>query len=435
MRPTLLALEDRTLLSTFTVNNTTDTPGAGATDLRRRSAWRIRAGGANTITFDSTVFNTPQTITLGGTQLELSDTTGTETITGPAAGVTVSGGGASRVFQVDAGVTASISGLTITGGNDHRQRRRPGQRRHDHADQLHRQRQLRRRLLGGGGLYNGGTLTLTNCTVSGNSANWLRRRRGSTRRRYFGNCAAAPRSTLTNCTVSGNSGQLRGGLSAGRPGHADQHDRRRQHGEATSTPRPLSGTNNLIGTGGCGRAGERGQRQPRRRGQPGAGPAGQLRRPDPDDGPAARQPGDRRRHQRPRHPHDRPARPGPGSAPSTSAPSRARASPSRSVAGSTPQTANIGTAFANPLAVTVTANNPVEPVNGGVVTFVANPASQWRLGDLLAGLLGRHRQRPGRRHRRAQQHGRQSYQVVGVGLGLVTGLLRSHQHRPGLHSA
>ena len=66
------------------------------------------------------MFNTPQTITLTGSQLELSDTTGTETITGPAAGVTVSGGGLSRVFQVDGLVTASISGLTITGGNDYR---------------------------------------------------------------------------------------------------------------------------------------------------------------------------------------------------------------------------------------------------------------------------------------------------------------------------
>jgi fibronectin-binding autotransporter adhesin len=63
------------------------------------------------------VFKTPQTITLNGTQLELSDTTGTETITGPKAGVTVSGDGLSRVFQVDGGVTASISGLTITDGD------------------------------------------------------------------------------------------------------------------------------------------------------------------------------------------------------------------------------------------------------------------------------------------------------------------------------
>ena len=142
MRPTVLALEDRRLLSTFTVNSTLDNGSAGT--LRWAVGQANSAGGAETIAFDRTVFKTPQTITLTGTQLELSDTTGTETITGPKAGVTVSGGGLSRVFQVDGGVTASISGLTITGG-----------------DSLHN----------GGGLYNdGGTATLTNCTVSGNSA-------------------------------------------------------------------------------------------------------------------------------------------------------------------------------------------------------------------------------------------------------------------------
>ena len=57
--------------------------------------------------------------------------------------MTVNAGGASRVFQIDCGVTASISGLTITGG---------------HAD------------YNGGGLANyGGKLTLTDCTVSGNT--------------------------------------------------------------------------------------------------------------------------------------------------------------------------------------------------------------------------------------------------------------------------
>src|SRR5262249_16350858 len=45
------------------------------------------------------------------------------------------------------------------------------------------------------------------------------------------------------------------------------------------------------------------------------------------------------------------------------------------VAGSTPQTSNLGTAFANPLTVTVSANNALEPVDGGVVRFVANPAA------------------------------------------------------------
>ena len=60
--------------------------------------------------------------------------------------MTVSGGGLSRVFQVDAGVTASISGLTITGGSAVT-------------------------TCNGGGVDNiDGTATLTNCTVSGNSA-------------------------------------------------------------------------------------------------------------------------------------------------------------------------------------------------------------------------------------------------------------------------
>ena len=89
------------------------------------------------------MFKTPQTITLTGTQLELSNTNGTETITGPAAGVTVSGGGLSRVFQVDGLVTASISGLTITGGKTAGNGGGLQQLRHAHADELHRQRQLR----------------------------------------------------------------------------------------------------------------------------------------------------------------------------------------------------------------------------------------------------------------------------------------------------
>jgi hypothetical protein len=41
------------------------------------------------------------------------------------------------------------------------------------------------------------------------------------------------------------------------------------------------------------------------------------------------------------------------------------------VAGSTPQSALVDAAFANPLAVSVTANNPVESVDGGVVRFTA----------------------------------------------------------------
>ena len=105
-----------------------------------------------------------------------------------------------------------------------RQRRRPGQlRRHDHADQLHRQRQLRQS--NGGGLYNDadGTTTLTDCTVSGNSAaataaacsdairhdhadqlHRQRQLRQQERRRPVQRRTTGT-TTLTNCTVSGNS--------------------------------------------------------------------------------------------------------------------------------------------------------------------------------------------------------------------------------------
>jgi hypothetical protein len=145
------ALEDRCVPSTFTVNSTADNgTGTGlAGDLRYCITQANANGQANTITFASTVFHTLQTITLGSAQLELSDTTGTQTITGPAAGVTVSGGGLSRVFLVDASVTASLSGLTITGG--HTTVNGAG-------------------VVGAGaGVLNQGTATLTNCTISGNT--------------------------------------------------------------------------------------------------------------------------------------------------------------------------------------------------------------------------------------------------------------------------
>ena len=87
-------MEDRTVPSTFTVTNLLDDGSAGS--LRWAVGQANMAGGA--IDFDPAVFATPQTITLTGTQLELTDTTGTETITGPKAGVTVSGNNASRVF-------------------------------------------------------------------------------------------------------------------------------------------------------------------------------------------------------------------------------------------------------------------------------------------------------------------------------------------------
>jgi hypothetical protein len=66
MRPTLMVLEDRRLLSTIVVNNPSDTPVPGETDLRQAIIRTNTNGRAETITFDKTVFRTPQTIMLGG---------------------------------------------------------------------------------------------------------------------------------------------------------------------------------------------------------------------------------------------------------------------------------------------------------------------------------------------------------------------------------
>src|SRR5207248_10587912 len=115
----LQALEkNRRLLTTIVVNNETDTPVAGLIDLGEAIAQANANAGDDTMKFDKKVFAKPKTVTLGGTQLDLIDTKGTTTIIGPDAGVTISGVKLSRVFQVEALVSASISGVTITGGTE-----------------------------------------------------------------------------------------------------------------------------------------------------------------------------------------------------------------------------------------------------------------------------------------------------------------------------
>jgi hypothetical protein len=147
-------LESRCLLAAtiYTVNLTTDNgPAAGqgtgtyTGDLR----YCINLANANKntadseIQFDPKVFASPQTITLSST-LVLSETAGLEVIDGPGANlVTVSGNNAVEVFSVARGVTASFTGLTISGGST---------------------------VDGGGGIGNGidSTTTVTNCTIAHN---------------------------------------------------------------------------------------------------------------------------------------------------------------------------------------------------------------------------------------------------------------------------
>src|SRR6185312_16204144 len=88
----------------------TSTADDGSLGTLRYAIAHSNAG--DTITFDPTVFapGTSHAITLNGSQLEITHNL---TISGPGlANLSVSGNNAWRVFQIDSGVSASISGLT-----------------------------------------------------------------------------------------------------------------------------------------------------------------------------------------------------------------------------------------------------------------------------------------------------------------------------------
>jgi hypothetical protein len=193
-RPRLEALEDRWVLSTLTVTNNVD---SGAGSLRAEIA-ADKSG--DTIVFAPSLDGKTITLTRG----EL-DITKNLTIQGPGAGqVTVSGGMTSRVFEVRPNTNLSLSGLTITQGYTY----------------------------DGGGIFNGGTLTVSACTLSSNHAASVGAQGGGiyialggvatlTNCTFSGNRAAGfggglfvdgGAATLTNCTLSRNSAGLGGGI-------------------------------------------------------------------------------------------------------------------------------------------------------------------------------------------------------------------------------
>jgi len=137
----------------------------------------------DTIKFDSSVLS-DKTIILGGT--ELPQITTSVTITGlGASSLAVSGNYNSREFDIAGGTTVGISGLTIEDGNGVSGTGAA----YDGS---------------GGGIYNQGTLTLTDSTISGNSA------AGSGGGIYNDGTLTL----LTNSAVSGNfAGKAGGGIS------------------------------------------------------------------------------------------------------------------------------------------------------------------------------------------------------------------------------
>ena len=177
VQPAILALEERRLLSTFTVTSAADTASAASPDVNTLR-WAVEQADAAT-TSSSIEFElgtSPATVTLLQGELTLSNAAHAITMyDGPGEGaVTVSGNSASQVFKVNARVTASLSGITITGGSNY--------------------------YGSGGGLVNYGTTTLTDCIITGNSA--------ASGAGLFNNNGAV---TLNSCTVSGNDASFIGG--------------------------------------------------------------------------------------------------------------------------------------------------------------------------------------------------------------------------------
>ena len=143
LRPTVMGLEDRTLLSMYTVGNLND---SGAGSLRQGILDANSTSGADVIDFQPGLTGT---ITLTSGELAITDDL---TITGPGAGaLTVSGNGASRVFDITGTPTVSISGLTI-------------------ADGMAGSGAPTLASAGGGILNDGGTLTLDSVVLDSNEA-------------------------------------------------------------------------------------------------------------------------------------------------------------------------------------------------------------------------------------------------------------------------
>ena len=184
-RPTLEAMEDRWVPSTLTVLNNLD---SGAGSLRADIA---AAHSGDTIVFAPGLNG--QTIALTKGELLINKNL---TIAGPGAGqLTVSGNHHSRVFEVAAGMQVNLSGLTLSNG-------------------------LAVAANGGGILVDAGAvLTLSNSTLSGNSASFNSKGIGG----QGGGIDNSGTATVSGCTLSGNTTQFPDGATGGGGGAIYNH--------------------------------------------------------------------------------------------------------------------------------------------------------------------------------------------------------------------
>jgi len=106
---------------TFVVNATNDesVDSDGKTSLREAIIAANKATGADSVTFDPTVFSSPQTIFLD-TATDRIDVTDSVTIQGPAQKVTVDGGATLGIFNFNGTgvITVVVNDLTLANGNE-----------------------------------------------------------------------------------------------------------------------------------------------------------------------------------------------------------------------------------------------------------------------------------------------------------------------------
>jgi hypothetical protein len=174
-RPSFDDLEDRCLRAVATVSLLTDTSAASSPG-EFRTVLATAAPG-DTIVFEAGLTGTIDLTAALGSLTFTKDLT----VTGPGASeIAVSGQNAIRVFSIDAGITVSLSGLTISGGNASSPPSGSPS---------------------GGGIGNQGTLTLQSSILSGNTA------------AFGGAISNQGTLTLQDSTVSGNSAIVGGGIT------------------------------------------------------------------------------------------------------------------------------------------------------------------------------------------------------------------------------
>ncbi len=175
----------------------------GLTSLREAIVYANQHAGDDTITFDSALVGQTIDVSLG--ELQITDTSGTTTITGLGHDVlAVSGGDSSRVLSIRSGATVAISGLTISQGFSTED---------------------------GGGIANGGTLTVSDCcffsnTSTGNGGGGIANSGTLTvsgsefadNQGYYGGAIGndyGRTATITDCTFSLNNGAAGGAVCSG----------------------------------------------------------------------------------------------------------------------------------------------------------------------------------------------------------------------------